>query len=158
MQSRSLYEKTCGPTSFAKTHGVLSIIQDKSGKLWFATIDDVYIYDGKSFTPFIITDASGGWCNVEHILEDKAGNIWFGGRGVNGVYRYDYKSVINLKLKELSTIRFESVIIGHGLNCKTKTGTSGSAIGLAPTGMMEKHSQVLQKAMACQVWVWLRGL
>ena len=42
--------------------------------------------------------------NVEHILEDKAGNIWFGGRGNEGVYRYDGKSVINIKLKELSSI------------------------------------------------------
>ena len=53
------------------------------------------------FTPFIISDTLGGWHYVEHILEDKAGNIWFGGRGVNGVYRYDGKSVINIKLNEL---------------------------------------------------------
>jgi ligand-binding sensor domain-containing protein len=105
--------KNLPPNQFRKTHGVLSIMQDKKGKLWFATIDDVYIYDGKSFTPFIITDTLGGWCNVEHILEDKAGNIWFGGRGVKGVYRYDGKSVINIKLKELSTIRFDSVRINH---------------------------------------------
>jgi ligand-binding sensor domain-containing protein len=105
--------KNLPPNQFRKTHGVLGIMQAKSGKLWFATIDDVYIYDGKSFTPFIITDTSGGWCNVEHILEDKAGNIWFGGRGVKGVYRYDGKSVINIKLKELSTIRFDSNRIGH---------------------------------------------
>jgi ligand-binding sensor domain-containing protein len=105
--------KNLPPNQFRKTHGVLGIMQAKSGKLWFATIDDVYIYDGKSFTPFIITDTSGGWCNVEHILEDKAGNIWFGGRGVKGVYRYDGKSVINIKLKELSSIRFDSNRIGH---------------------------------------------
>ena len=80
-------------------------MQAKSGKLWFATIDGVYIYDGKSFTPFIITEAAGGFAssnnNAEYILEDKAGNIWFGGRGTEGVYRYDVKSVINVKLKEL---------------------------------------------------------
>ncbi|MBL7738922.1 MAG: hypothetical protein JNK14_06855 [Chitinophagaceae bacterium] len=86
-------------------HWVFSIMQAKSGKLWFATVDGVYIYDGKSFTPFIITEAAGGYMstnnNAEHILEDKAGNIWFGGRGTEGVYRYDGKSVINIKLKEL---------------------------------------------------------
>jgi ligand-binding sensor domain-containing protein len=101
------------PKQFRKTHGVLGIMQAQSGKLWFATIDDVYIYDGKSFTPFIITDTSGGWCNVENMLEDKAGNIWFGGRGVKGVYRYDGKYITNFKLKELSTIRFDSIRIGH---------------------------------------------
>ncbi|MEI9946470.1 MAG: two-component regulator propeller domain-containing protein [Chitinophagaceae bacterium] len=87
------------------THDVFSIMQAKSGKLWFATIDGVYIYDGKSFTPFIIDEGAMGYMstnnNAERILEDKAGNIWFGGRGTEGVYRYDGKSVTNIKLKEL---------------------------------------------------------
>ena len=98
---------------YRNSHWVFIIIQAKSGKLWFATINGVYIYDGKSlptgqagFTPFIINEASGGFFssnnNVEHILEDKAGNIWFGGRGNEGVYRYDGKSVTNFKLKELT--------------------------------------------------------
>jgi ligand-binding sensor domain-containing protein len=90
---------------YRNSHWVFSIMQAKSGKLWVATIDGVYIYDGKSFTPFIIDEAAGGFAssnnNAEYILEDKAGNIWFGGRGVEGVYRYDGKSVINIKLKEL---------------------------------------------------------
>lgn len=100
-----------------KTHNVFSIMQDKSRKLWFATIDGVYIYDGKSFTPFIIDEGAMGYMssnnNAEHILEDKAGNIWFGGRGTEGVYRYDGKSVINIKLKELSTFRSDSIRTGH---------------------------------------------
>ena len=90
---------------FRYSHWVFSIMQAKSGKLWFATINGVYIYDGKSFSPFIINAASGGFLsshnNVEYILEDKAGNIWFGGRGNEGVYLYDGKSVTNLKLMEL---------------------------------------------------------
>jgi ligand-binding sensor domain-containing protein len=90
---------------YRNSHWVFSIMQAKSGKLWFATIDGVYVYDGKSFTPFIITEAAGGFAssnnNAEYILEDKAGNIWFGGRGNEGVYRYDGKSVTNIKLNEL---------------------------------------------------------
>jgi ligand-binding sensor domain-containing protein len=38
--------------------------------------------------------------NVEYILEDKGGNIWFGGRNNEGVYRYDGKSIANFKLSE----------------------------------------------------------
>jgi ligand-binding sensor domain-containing protein len=98
-------------------HWVFSIMQAKSGKLWFATVDGVYIYDGKSFTPFIIDEGAMGYMstnnNAEHILEDKAGNIWFGGRGTKGVYRYDGKSVINVQLKELSTFRSDSIRTGH---------------------------------------------
>lgn len=90
---------------YRNSHWVFSIMQAKSGKLWFATIDGVYIYDGKSFTPFIITETAGGFAssnnNAEYMLEDKAGNIWFGGRGTEGVYRYDGKSVTNIKLEEL---------------------------------------------------------
>jgi ligand-binding sensor domain-containing protein len=90
---------------YRNSHWVFSIMQAKNGKLWFATIDGVYIYDGKSFTPFIIDEGAMGYAssnnNAERILEDKAGNIWFGGRGTEGVYRYDGKSVTNIKLKEL---------------------------------------------------------
>lgn len=91
---------------------VFSMMQTKSGKLWFATISGVFTYNGKSltngqlaFTPFIINAASGGFLsnnnNAEYMLEDKDGNIWFGGRGNDGVYRYDGKSVTQIKLPVL---------------------------------------------------------
>ena len=90
---------------YFQTHSVYDIMQDKYGILWFVTIDGVYTYDGKSFTLFPINEAANGFLTsndkVERILEDKAGNIWFGGRTNEGVFRYDGKSVTNLKLKEL---------------------------------------------------------
>ncbi len=107
---------------YGHLHWVFSIMQAKSGKLWFATIDGVYIYDSKSFTPFIINEGSGGYLssnnNVERILEDKAGNIWLGGRTNQGVYRYDGKSISNFKLPELTivneSVRFEKDrIVSH---------------------------------------------
>ena len=97
--------KNLPPNKNRNTHEVFSMMQDKSGKLWFATIDGVYIYDGKSFTLFTVNEGAGGYMssnnNAEKILEDKAGNIWFGGRVNEGVFRYDGKSVTNIKLKEL---------------------------------------------------------
>ncbi|AXE19591.1 hypothetical protein DR864_18535 [Runella rosea] len=95
---------------FQNTHDVFSIMQDKSGKLWFATIDGVYIYDprradGQTFTPFIISEGAGGYRNsnnnVEYILEDKAGHFWFGGRGNEGVYRYDPKRAVGKSMTNL---------------------------------------------------------
>jgi len=95
-----------------KTQLVFHIIQDKVGNLWFATIDGVYVYDGTSFTHFVINEGAGGFLstnhNVERILEDKDGYIWFGGRTNEGVYRYDGKSITNFKLKEI-TLKFESM-------------------------------------------------
>jgi ligand-binding sensor domain-containing protein len=77
-------------------------MQDKSGKLWFATTIGVYVYDGKSFNFFKVTD-DVKYClaKLEKILEDKAGNFWFGGRCHDGVYRYDGKSVTKFELKKL---------------------------------------------------------
>lgn len=80
---------------------VFNIIQDKSGKLWFATIDGVFVYYGNSFTHFTVNEGASGFLssnnNVEYILEDKAGIIWFGGRGNEGVFRYDGSTITNLK-------------------------------------------------------------
>lgn len=107
-----------------QTQKVYDIMQDKAGKLWFVTIDGVYIYDGKSFTLFPIDDAPnsflGSHDKVERILEDKDGNIWFGGRTNEGVFRYDPsathrtggKAVTHFKLKEL-TLQFESKQVSH---------------------------------------------
>ena len=95
----------------SKRNDVWSIMQDKSGKLWFATFDGVYTYeparrsdstelkpDGKSFNFFKVTDDTTDCIfKTEYILEDKAGSIWFGGRCNKGVFRYDGKSITNLK-------------------------------------------------------------
>jgi ligand-binding sensor domain-containing protein len=101
---------------YYQTQVVYDIMQDKVGKLWFVTIDGVYVYDGKSFTPFIIKEAANGFLTsndkVERILEDKAGNIWFGGRTNEGVFRYDRKFITHFKLKEL-TLQFDTRKVSH---------------------------------------------
>ncbi len=84
---------------------VYSIMQAKSGKLWFVTRGGVYIYDGISVTTFYSNEVANDILNSdfkpECILEDRTGNIWFGGRSNKGVYRYDGKSVTNLKPEDL---------------------------------------------------------
>ncbi|NUO01684.1 MAG: hypothetical protein HUU01_13845 [Saprospiraceae bacterium] len=113
---------------YRNSHWVYSIMQAKSGKLWFVTIDGVYNYDGKFFTPFAINEAANSFLGsndkVERILEDKAGNIWFGGRTNEGVFRYDGKSITNFKLKEL-TLQFDSKRVIHSWawpQCQDKNG------------------------------------
>jgi class 3 adenylate cyclase len=58
----------------------LSILEDKSGNLWFGTYGGgVSKYDGTTFTHF--TEKEGLSNNfVNGILEDKYGNLWFGTR------------------------------------------------------------------------------
>lgn len=64
---------------------VTSIIEDKTGKLWFATRGKTFVYDGITFA----TLAHGGnpFTNVRSIIEDQKGNIWLGGN--DGLWRYD---------------------------------------------------------------------
>jgi ligand-binding sensor domain-containing protein len=78
---------------------VLSMLEDKSGNLWFGTfVGGVSKYDVKSFSHF--TEKEGLSNNtVYSILEDKSGNIWFGTYG-GGVSRYDGKSFSHFTDKE----------------------------------------------------------
>ena len=94
--------KSTPPNERKNTHDVFSIIQTQAGELWFAGVDGVFRYDGETFTPFAINPGSGGFLssnnNMEYMLEDRDGNLWFGGRVNEGVFRYDGKSIRNFKL------------------------------------------------------------
>jgi ligand-binding sensor domain-containing protein len=68
---------------------VNSILEDKTGKLWFATRGNTFVYDGKTFNVFNgISEPS----NVRCIIEDSKGNIWLGG---SGLWRYDGSTSTN---------------------------------------------------------------
>ncbi|MGZ4157605.1 MAG: ligand-binding sensor domain-containing protein, partial [Bacteroidia bacterium] len=87
---------------------VFSMLEDKSGNLWFGTSGGVSKYDGKSFTHF--TEKEGLSNNlVFSILEDKSGNLWFGTSG--GVSKYDGKSFTHFTEKEgLSSNNVRSIL------------------------------------------------
>ncbi len=62
---------------------VWSIFQDQDGRLWIATTEGVFIYQGTGFTRFTVNDGSAqrtGFLDnrVEYILQDKTGNYWLG--------------------------------------------------------------------------------
>ncbi|WP_316823068.1 two-component regulator propeller domain-containing protein [Pedobacter gandavensis] len=75
---------------------VNAIIEDKTGKLWFGTRGNTYIYDGKTFSP--VTNKEGKpFANVRSIIKDKKGNIWLGGN--DGLWRYDGRTFTNFNKK-----------------------------------------------------------
>jgi len=99
---------------------VWSIMQDKSGKIWFGTNKGVYIYnpvndngnDTPAFTQFLdndnlINNNSLHLNVVSSMLEDKNGNIWFvsNWNPSEGVCRFDGKSLINFKPDGLTSFR-----------------------------------------------------
>lgn len=95
-----------------------SVLEDKKGNLWFASIGSgVYYYDGKAFQNFTTKD---GLANniVTNIYEDKTGTIWFGTG--DGASRYDGRTILtgqadfrNIKMSEApAVIPTDSVYTG----------------------------------------------
>jgi len=86
-------------------NAVWSMLQDKTGKLWFGTSDGVYCYNGKSFTRFpdndsVINKEGLQLKMVDCMLEDKNGIIWFASGmppGEEGLCRYDGKCITGFK-------------------------------------------------------------
>lgn len=84
------------------TNEVWSILQDKSGQLWFGTTDGVYCYDGTLLTRFLdnesIINKNGlRLRRVEALLEDKKGNIWFASWDNEGICCFDGTTLTNFK-------------------------------------------------------------
>ncbi len=75
----------------SNSSGAFPIIEDKSGRLWFGTNENTFIYDGRTFKIFRDTEGKP-FKNVWSIIEDKNGNIWLGG---NGLWRYDGSAFTN---------------------------------------------------------------
>lgn len=94
MNGDSLIEDRTGksfPNFTRPRNEVNSIIEDKTGKLWFGTRGNTFVYDGKTFAVF--TDKGQPFINVRSIIEDKKGNIWLGGQF--GLWRYDGSTFTN---------------------------------------------------------------
>ncbi|HEY5822833.1 MAG TPA: two-component regulator propeller domain-containing protein, partial [Cyclobacteriaceae bacterium] len=89
----SMYEDQTGKTFPDRLpYEVNSIIEDKTGKLWFATRGNTFVYDGKTFTVFRRNDDKP-FINVRTIIEDRKGNIWLAGN--DGLWRYDGRAFTN---------------------------------------------------------------
>ena len=98
MNGDSMIENRTGKTfpDFTRPpNEVNSIIEDKTGKFWFSTRGNTFIYDGKRFTVF--THNGNPFSNVRTITEDKKGNIWLG--GPDGLWRYDGSTFTNFTQK-----------------------------------------------------------
>lgn len=96
-----LYPSALPNNTPSTNNSVTSILEDKSGKLWFGTDNGVYCYDGKAFTRFLdnqsIINSNGLTLQlVQCMLEDRHGNIWFTTK-LEGVCRFDGKSLVNYK-------------------------------------------------------------
>jgi len=100
-------------TEWSTKNSVWSMLQDKSGKIWFGTGDGVYCYDKGNFTRLLANDHvinkdSLQLKLVADILEDRNGNIWFASGmppGYEGFCRYDGKMIESFKPQNEGWIR-----------------------------------------------------
>lgn len=101
---------------------VTSIIEDKTGRLWFATRGNTFVYDGKTFTVLKKTDGNP-FRNVRTVMEDRKGNIWLAGN--DGLWRYDGAAFTNF------TLAFVGYVYEDGQeNIWTSSENNGNEIGL----------------------------
>jgi ligand-binding sensor domain-containing protein len=95
-------------------NAIWSMLLDSKGKIWLGTGDAVFWSDGKSFTRFlkqgqILNPQSLKLKMVDDLYEDKYGVIWFASGmppGLEGVCRYDGKSITSVKPNGDSWIRY----------------------------------------------------
>ena len=95
MNGESMSEEKTGktfPNLQRPPNEVTSIIEDKTGKFWFGTRGNTFVYDGKTFTVFRNNDGKP-FTNVRSIIEDRKGNIWLG--GPDGLWQYDGSTFSN---------------------------------------------------------------
>lgn len=95
-------------TEWSTINTVWSMLQDKSGKIWFGTGDGVYFYDGLNFSRLLANDEivnndSLHLKVVEQIVEDKNGIMWFFSGifpGNEGICRFDGKTIERIRPRE----------------------------------------------------------
>lgn len=94
INGNSMMEDNKGETisNIRPMNEVNSIVEDESGKFWFGTRGQTFIYDGKTFTS--ITNYNQPFYNVRTIIEGKKLDIWLG--GTNGLWRYDGSTFRNI--------------------------------------------------------------
>jgi len=91
------------------------ILQDSKGNFWFGHQKGIYKFDGKNYSHFTENDgvqnntgyaiSDGQIFGPESIIEDKSGKIWFGGRGTDGLFCYDGKTLNHYNVDSIEWVR-----------------------------------------------------
>ena len=109
------YTKT-GSNVYANISNFVNcILQDSKGIFWFGNQKGVYKFDGKNYSRFTANDGvqnNTGYaisdCQIfgpESIIEDNSGKIWFGGRGIDGLFCYDGETLNHYNVDSIEWVR-----------------------------------------------------
>lgn len=138
-------------TSKVSSARFFSVLEDRKGNLWFASIGSgVYYYDGKSFQNFTTKD---GLANdrVTTIYEDKTGTIWFGSEG--GASLYDGKSFRNLKMNEAPPVNQADSVYVEPNHAHTETDSVYVGNNSVHTAADSVHVSFYQNSIPKDSWM-----
>jgi ligand-binding sensor domain-containing protein len=135
--SSSFNPLTANSNPLAQQNAVWSMMQDKSGKIWFGTEDGIFCYNTSeknqpgtiSFTRFldnnhIINPSLLQLKAIFAILEDKKGNIWFGSCAIEGISRFDGNTLTQI-VAHKNVRRINAIIEDKSENLWFATSFSG---------------------------------
>jgi len=109
------YNKTSSKVYAQIENSINCILQDSKGIFWFGNQKGIYKFDGKNYSHFTENDgvqnntgyaiSDGQIFGPESIIEDKSGKIWFGGRGTDGLFCYDGKTLNHYNVDSIEWVR-----------------------------------------------------
>jgi len=150
--------RSTGPGSITR-----AILQDRTGRLWLASWEGIIRYDSGTFTNHTNRDGLRR-CRAFAILEDRAGNLWFGMLGA-GVYRYDGATFTQFTTDDglasdrvgwLTEDSRGTIWIGteRGISCYD--GTSFRSF-TAEDGLVDGDVNSIVEARDGKIWIATRG-
>jgi signal transduction histidine kinase/ligand-binding sensor domain-containing protein len=97
-------------TIFSKDDGLVNdsyireVFEDKSGKIWIATDNQIFNYDGKRFMEFQTEEILS---MSQSYVEDDAGNLWIS--TTNGISRLSFNFMNHLEIPLSSTSKYSNL-------------------------------------------------
>jgi ligand-binding sensor domain-containing protein len=100
-------------------------MEDRSGKLWIGTREELCYYDGKAFT-IVKNDDGKTFNNVWGITEDRKGNIWFGATILEDRKNKNWSDAITAEDKRDNRLTISSGIWRYDGITYTKVSNKGA--------------------------------
>ena len=121
--------QTFGPSDGLASAATSSVMEDRSGNLWFATNAGVSRFDGTSWHSYTAADGLPLGEGATAVLEDRSGNIWVG-TYEGGISRYDGKNWRTYTTADgLLSNRVHAILEDHLGNIWIATGAGGGSLG-----------------------------
>jgi ligand-binding sensor domain-containing protein/signal transduction histidine kinase/DNA-binding response OmpR family regulator len=117
LQGQPYYFRSYGVKEGMSGNGVMSILQDSRGFMWFGTRNGLNRFDGTSFKIFRnnpFDSLSIGSNSIVSLYKDKSGHLWVGTH--KGIYIYDAQREIFTPFRKLPQIVIRSIQQDHHNN------------------------------------------